>query len=129
MSLVSGCTLCRYVEPGCVCAQGRWVCISLHELSSLTRLTQLRISTPDDDMNDGSPQCLSALRRLQDLDIGDLGRGDKMGLATAPHCTALTRLKWLCVPTQVHIRDWHRTHTPAGSWFCCQACQLMCICP
>jgi hypothetical protein len=112
-----------------VCAQGGCACTSLHELSSLTRLTQLRIDIFDFHMNSGSLQCLGALRRLRDLDIGMLGRGSKTGLATAPRWTALTRLTWLYVPTQVHTENWHLTHIPAASWFCCQACQLMHICP
>ena len=89
-----------------MCAQGGCVCTSLHVLNSLTRLTQLRMDIPYFPIASSSLQCLSALRRLRDLDIGLLGRQYMTRLVTVPplpHCTALTRLKWLDVPTQVHI--------------------------
>jgi hypothetical protein len=83
---------------------------SLLELSSMTWLTQLRISTHDYQTATGSLQCLSALRRLRDLKVVDMqhpGSRTATGLATVPplsYCTALTRLGHICVSTEVHTR-------------------------
>ena len=82
----------------------------MQELSSFTRLTQLHIRFSDNQIASSSLQCLSALRRLRALDIDLPGRQDGADWATAPplsHCTALTRLRWVHVPTQVHTHIWH----------------------
>ena len=79
----------------------------------MTWLTQLRISTPNYPMASGSLQCLSALRRLRDLEIGDEDSpSSRAGLSIAPplsYCTALTRLGNICVSTEVQARKCIRT--------------------
>ena len=79
--------------------------ITMQELSSLTRLTQLHIWTPDCQAAGGSLQCLSALHRLRDLDVDVSASCSRAHPATVPqlsHCTALTRLRWMLVPGEVH---------------------------
>jgi hypothetical protein len=79
----------------------------------MTWLTQLRISTSNYPIASGSLQCLSALRRLHDLEIDDEDYpGSRTGLSTAPplsYCTALTRLGCICVSTEVQARKCIRT--------------------
>jgi hypothetical protein len=75
----------------------------------MTWLTQLRISAPNDQAANGSLQYLSALHRLRDLEVVNMQPPSSMtGLATVPplsHCTALTRLGDLYVPTEVHTKS------------------------
>ena len=79
----------------------------------MTWLTQLRICTSNYPIASGSLQCLSALRRLRDLEIDDEDSpSSRTGLSTAPplsYCTALTRLGNICVSTEVQARKCIRT--------------------
>ena len=88
-------------------AQGEYVFTTVQELSSLTRLTKLRVDTTDYQTADGSLQGLSALHLLRDLEVAALQPATDTRLATVlllSYCTALTRLGNLYVPTEVHTR-------------------------
>lgn len=88
--------------------QGGCVSTTVQQLSIMTRLTQLQIGSPDYQTACGSLQCLSALCQLRDLDVDVSDSCSATGVATVvpplSFCTALTRLKWTLMPTQVHTK-------------------------
>ena len=99
--------LCADMLSQAMYAQGECVSTRVQELSSLTQLTKLHISSPDYQTASCSLQCLSALRRLQVLNVDVDAPCSRARLATAPplsHSTTLTKLRWQCVPTEVRIR-------------------------